>query len=91
MSYYVRYQYVINNINLKTTRCTNTYVSVGINGAGPTAQNPAIMNSVPVNDDILGFIHLSTSQPQIGAVTAYIPPFITKIIPEIAIIDDFRQ
>lgn len=59
------------------------YLSIGKKDVGPTKQNPATMNILPMHDDIFGFINLSTNKPQNGAAKAYIPPFITKIIPEI--------
>lgn len=52
-------------------------VSTGMNEAGPTKQNPIMMHTHPMNETSLGFRNLSTSQPQMGALRAYIPPLIT--------------
>lgn len=58
-----------------------TYGSIGKNDAGPTKLKAVIIKILPIKAEILGFKNLSTIQPQIGAVTAYIAPFIIKTTP----------
>lgn len=59
-----------------------TYVSNGMNGAGPINKNPKQIITLPLIVTNFGLIYLSMSQPKIGAVTAYTPPLMTKTTPK---------
>lgn len=66
--------------------------SMGKNDVGPIKQKPHAIKQLPISADILGFKHLSTIQPQNGAVTAYTAPFIMKIDPnEIGLRSNWRK
>jgi len=52
-----------------------------MNGAGPTSRKPKMIRRQPVAVTTLGISFLSHSQPQQGAVRAYVPPLMTNIRP----------
>ena len=59
----------------------HTYVGTGMNGAGPTSRKPKMIRRQPVTVTTLGTSFLSHSQPQQGAVRAYVPPLMTNMRP----------
>lgn len=65
----------------KEQRSVRTYVGPGMKGAGPTSKKPMMMRRQPVAVAILGVTFLSHSQPQQGAVRAYVPPLMTNMRP----------
>lgn len=66
--------------------------SMGKNDVGPIKQKPDAIKQLPISADIFGFKHLSTIQPQNGAVTAYTAPLIMKIDPnEIGLRSNWRK
>jgi hypothetical protein len=60
-----------------------THVSDGMKGAGPIRLNPIIKRTDPIKVTHFGIILPSHSQPQHGAVRAYVPPFMTNMSPKI--------
>jgi len=54
-----------------------------MNGAGPTSMKPKMIRRQPVAVTTLGISFLSHSQPQQGAVRAYVPPLMTNMRPSI--------
>jgi len=52
-----------------------------MNGAGPTSRKPKMIRRQPVTVTTLGISFLSHTQPQQGAVRAYVPPLMTNMRP----------
>lgn len=55
--------------------------SIGKNDVGPIRQKAMAINMLPINADTFGCRHLSTIQPQNGAVRAYTAPLMMNIEP----------